>query len=101
MLERLVLTATVMPDEDGYLATLDSLELRGSGDSVRRAQDELVDMVRSWIESRQSDETLEQALAEAGFPGLEEDTEIHLEFQEVLPEPQDERLEGAPEGTAG
>ncbi len=101
MLEQLVLTATVMPDKDGYLATLDSLDLQGSGDSVSRAQDELVDMVRSWIELRQSDETLEQALADAGFPGLEEDTEIHLEFKEVLQEPQDERLDGATEGTAG
>ncbi len=78
-----MLTARVAPDGGGYVATLDSLELQGSGDSVRRAQDELVEMVRSWIELRQYDETLEQALAEAGFPGLEEDTEIHLEFVEA------------------
>ncbi len=79
-MERLVLTATVESTGDGYLALLDSLELQGTGETARMAQDDLVDLLRSWIELRQADETLEQALTAAGFPGLEEETEIHLEF---------------------
>ena len=79
-MERLVLTATVESTGEGYLALLDSLDLRGAGETARMAQDDLVDLLRSWIELRQADETLGQALTDAGFPGLEDDTEIHLEF---------------------
>ena len=79
-MERLLLTASVEPTENGYLALLDSLELQGTGETPRLAQDDLVDLLRSWIELRQADETLGQALTDAGFPGLEDDTEIHLEF---------------------
>ena len=79
-MERLVLTATVESTGDGYLALLGSLELQGEGETARMAQDDLVDVVRSWIELRQADESLGQALMDAGFPGLEDDTEICLEF---------------------
>lgn len=79
-MERLVLTATVESTGDGYLALLGPLKLQGEGETARMAQDDLVDLVRSWIELRQADESLGQALTDAGFPGLEDDTEICLEF---------------------
>ena len=62
------------------MARLEGLELEGSGESIQQAQDELVDNLRGWIETHESDESLEQALDESGFPGVDEDTEIQLEF---------------------
>ena len=62
------------------MAKLEELELAGSGESIQQAQDELVDNLRGWIEMHEVDETLEQVLSDAGFPGLDEDTEIQLEF---------------------
>ena len=76
-MDRLVLTATVESTGDGYLALLGSLKLQGEGETARIDQ---VVLVRSWIELRQADESLGQALTDAGFPGLEDDTEICLEF---------------------
>ena len=81
-MEPLVLTAKVVYREDGYVAALEPLGLSGAGDSVTRAQDQLVETLRGWIESHEAAETLGQALSDAGFPGLEEDTEIQLEFAE-------------------
>ena len=54
--------------------------MQGSGDSIQQAQDDLVENLRAWIEIHEVDESLEQALADAGLPGLDEDTEIQLEF---------------------
>ena len=79
----LVLTANVVYRENGFVAQLEPLGLTGTGDSETKAQDQLVETLRGWIELHESNETLEQALSEAGFPGLEDDTEIQLEFTEV------------------
>ena len=64
------------------MATVDSLPLEGVGDSVKQAQDELIQAMRAWIEAKDGTDSLEQTLADAGFPGVEEDTELHLEFVE-------------------
>ena len=64
------------------IATVDSLPLEGVGDSVKQAQDELIQAMRAWIEAKDGTDSLEQTLADAGFPGVEEDTELHLEFVE-------------------
>ena len=38
--------------------------------------------MRAWIETHDGTETLEQALEAAGFPGVGEDTELELEFED-------------------
>ena len=81
-MERLVLTARVVWDTDKHIATVDSLPLEGVGESVKQAQDELVNAMRAWIEAQDGTDSLEQALADAGFLGVEEGTELHLEFVE-------------------
>ena len=80
MVDQLLLTAQVIWESDQFLARLGELGLQGSGDSVQQAQDDLVENLRTWIELHEVDESLEQALANAGLPGLDQDTEIQLEF---------------------
>jgi predicted RNase H-like HicB family nuclease len=81
-MERLVLTAQVAREDSGYVARLAQLFLEGTGDSLQEAQDELIQALRSWIETHDGQDDLEQVLAQAGFPGVEEDTELQLEFGE-------------------
>ena len=81
-METLVLTARVALEEGRYVAKLDPFELEGVGDSVQQAQDNLIQNMRSWIETHDGQEALAKVMAEAGFPGVEEDTELQLEFAE-------------------
>ena len=81
-MERLVLTARVAQGISGYVATVEQLPLEGLGESVREAQDQLIQVIRAWIETHDGQDTLGIALAQAGFPGVEEDTELQLEFTE-------------------
>jgi hypothetical protein len=78
--EQLVLTAQVVREDEEYVARLPGLELMGSGESIQEAQDQLVDSLRDWIEEHEVSETLEQALRDAGFSGVDENTELQLEF---------------------
>ena len=80
--EPVMLTAHVTWDSDRFVAKVDQLPLEGTGGSVEEAQDELIRTVRSWIEANDGTDSLEQALAAAGFPGVAEDTELQLEFSE-------------------
>jgi hypothetical protein len=81
-LEQLILTARVVWEEDKYIAKVDGLALEGTGETMRQAQDELINNLRGWVEFQETSSRLEQALAEAGFPGVEEETELQLEFVE-------------------
>ena len=81
-MEQLVLTARIAQEAAGFVARVEQLNLEGSGASVREAQDELILVVRAWIEDHDGQEDLEQAMAQAGFPGVVEDTELQLEFRE-------------------
>ena len=81
-MEKLVLTARVEQGGSGYVATVVQLPLEGLGESVREAQDQLIQVMRAWIESHDGQDTLGEALAQAGFPGAGEDTELQLEFVE-------------------
>lgn len=81
-MERLVLKARVARQDTRYVARVDSLPLEGAGESVREAQDQLIQAMRGWIESHDGLANLERLLAQAGFPGVEEDTELQLEFVE-------------------
>jgi hypothetical protein len=80
--KRLVLTARVAREEAGYVASLDQLPLKGTGASVREAQDDLIQAVRAWVETHDGRADLERVLEQAGFPGVAEDTELQLEFVE-------------------
>lgn len=89
-MEQLVLTAQIVREDEGYVARLPGLELAGTGESIQQAQDQLVDNLRDWIEGHEVNETLEQALHDAGFAGVDENTELQLEFTgPELEQPQD------------
>ena len=79
-MESVMLTARVIWESDHFLAKVDQLPLEGVGVSVEEAQDQLIQMMRSWIEENDGTDTLEQLLADAGFPGVAEETELQLEF---------------------
>ena len=81
-METLVLTSQVVWEEEQYVARILGLDLQGTGSSVGEAQDQLIQNLRAWIELQESGSRLEQTLAEAGYPGVEESTEVQLEFVE-------------------
>ena len=80
--ESVLLTARVTYEDGTYVARVDQLPLEGSGATVEAAKDELIEVVRSWIQNHDGTVGLGQALADAGFPGVEEETEVQLEFVE-------------------
>jgi len=82
-METVVLTAKVEEVEDRYVARIDNLNLEGAGDSLEVAQDELIQVVRGWIESHDGTDTLSDVLADAGYAGVDEETELQLEFTET------------------
>ena len=79
-MEQVLLTARVAPENGGFVARVEQLPLEGAGDSVQAAQDELISVLRDWIQIHEGQDSLERALAQAGFPGVEEETEVQLEF---------------------
>ena len=85
-MEPTVLTARVVWQDGRYLAALEALGLEGEGETVEAAQTELINQMRNWIEIQDARSLLEETLAQAGFPGVEEDTELQLEFVEERPE---------------
>ena len=82
-METVVLTAMVEEVEDRYVARIDNLNLEGVGESLEVAQDELIQVVRGWIESHDGTDTLSDVLADAGYAGVDEETELQLEFTET------------------
>ena len=82
-METVFLTAKVEEIENKYVARVDDLELEATGESLETAQDELIQVVRGWIESHDGTDTLSDALADAGYPGVDEETELQLEFIEA------------------
>ena len=81
-METVTLSASVVQKEDGYLATIEKLSLSGRGDTIQDAQDDLVEKFKSWVQTCDGNGTLETVLAESGYPGVDEDTELELEFVE-------------------
>ena len=79
-----VLKANVKQIEDRYVARIDDLNLEADGESLEEAQDELIQATRAWIESHDGTDTLSEVLADAGHPGVDEETELHLEFGEAV-----------------
>ena len=79
-MESVMLTARVSWDSDHFVAKVDQLPLQCDAESLEEAQDQLIQMMRSWIEENDGTDTLEELLADAGFPDVAEDTELQLEF---------------------
>ncbi|HIF43074.1 MAG TPA: hypothetical protein EYG27_08415 [Dehalococcoidia bacterium] len=78
-----VISAKIEMIEDKYVAKIDELELEGEGATLEAAQDELIQVMRAWIESHDGTDTLSDALADAGYPDVDEETEVQLEFGEA------------------
>ena len=81
-MEKLTVQGKVVEKEDGFLATVENLSLKGKGVTAKEAQDDLVGKFIAWVQSCEGQETLETALSEAGYDGVGEDTELELEFAE-------------------
>ncbi|MAF38774.1 MAG: hypothetical protein CL696_07875 [Chloroflexi bacterium] len=82
-MENVLLTAKVDLLEDKYVARIDDLGLVGEGETLEAAQDDLIQVMRAWIESHDGTDTLSKVLEDAGYPGVEEETELQLEFVEA------------------
>tara|TARA_B100001245_G_scaffold201852_1_gene162074 strand:+ start:512 stop:769 length:258 start_codon:yes stop_codon:yes gene_type:complete len=78
-----VISAKIEMIEDKYVAKIDELELEGDGATLEAAQDELIQVMRAWIESHDGTDTLSDVLADAGYPDVDEETEVQLEFGEA------------------
>ena len=78
-----VISAKIEMIEDKYVAKIDELELEGEGAILEAAQDELIQVMRAWIESHDGTDTLSDVLADAGYPDVDEETEVQLEFGEA------------------
>ena len=79
-METTVLTARVAWQDGRYVAVIEGLDLEAAGETVEDAQNELIQLMRNWIEIQDGKSLLEETLALAGFPGVQEDTELQLEF---------------------
>ena len=81
--ESVVITATIEKEEDRYVVRIDNLDLEGVGETLEAAQDDLIQIMRAWIETHDGTDSLSKVLANAGYPGVDEDTELQLEFAEA------------------
>ena len=86
-MDTVVLTARVDREQARYVARIEDLGLEGEGESLEAAQDSLIQIMRAWIEAHDGSDTLGNALADAGYLGVDEDTELQLEFAEAEPPP--------------
>ncbi len=89
-METLVLTAKIDRHEARYVARIKDLGLEGEGDSLEAAQDDLIQIMRAWIEAHDGTDTLGDVLAAAGYLGVDEETELQLEFAEAESPPDGE-----------
>jgi len=79
--ETVCLSGNVLYRDGIFEAVLDVLELSGSGESLEEAQDDLIERFINWIQEREGQGDLEYKLAQAGYPGVDESTELVLEFR--------------------
>ncbi len=86
-MDTVVLMAKVDRDDARYVARIEDLGLEGEGESLEAAQDDLIRIMRAWIEAHDGSDTLVNVLADAGYLGVDEDTELQLEFAEAEPPP--------------
>ena len=74
-------SGSVLYRDGVFEAIVDALELSGSGESLEEAQDDLIERFINWIQEREGQGDLEERLARAGYPGVDEGTELVLEFR--------------------
>ena len=89
-METVVLTAKIDRSESRYVVRIDDLGLAGEGESLEAAQDDLIQIMRAWIESHDGTDPLGGVLADAGYLGVDEETELQLEFVEAALPPNGE-----------
>ena len=82
-MERVVLTAKVEHEDARYVARVDGIDVQGEGDSPEVAREELIQAMLSWISMRDCSDSMGAALAEAGFPEIDDETELELEFADA------------------
>ena len=81
--EAVVITAMIEQEEDRYVVRIGDLDLEGVGESLEAAQDDLIQIMRAWIETHDGTNSLSKVMANAGYPGVDEETELQLEFVEA------------------
>ncbi len=67
-----------------FVARVEGIDVQAEGDSPDVAREELIQAMITWISARDSSDSMALALAEAGFPEVDDETELHLEFEEPL-----------------
>ena len=85
LVERLILIARVEQQDAKYVALVEGpvsgqVLVRGEGESPDSAREELIQAMLSWISSQDCAESMAGVLSEAGFPQIDDDTELELEF---------------------
>ena len=88
-MDRLTLTARMEQEDSRFVARIEGIDVRGEGDSPGAAQEELIQAMLSWISSHDCTESMAGTLTEAGFPEIDDDTELELEFAEFPPLPKE------------
>ena len=79
-MDRLTLTARVEQEDAKFVARVDGINVRGEAESADLAREELIQAMLSWISNRDCSESMAGALSEAGFPDIDDETELELEF---------------------
>ena len=77
------MTARVEREDAGFVARIEGIDVQGQGESPDLAREELVQAMLSWISSHDCAESMAAALSAAGFPEIDDDTELQLEFADL------------------
>lgn len=78
----LALRGAIIAQGQIFLATVENLPLASYGDTPEEAENRLVRQFRIWAEECEEKGILEQALIDAGFPDVDDHTEIYLIFSD-------------------
>ena len=79
-MKTLVLKGQILEQPGFFLATVESLPLVSRGDTAYEAEDRLVKEFRTWVQRCEERGSLELSLSDAGYPDVDDETEIHLIF---------------------
>ena len=75
------MTARVDDDNGRFVACVEGLDVQAEGDSADVAREELIQAMINWISAMDCADSMSTALVEAGFPEIDEETELHLDFE--------------------
>ena len=82
-MERLILTARVEHEDARFVARVDGIDVQGEGDSADVAREELIQAMLIWISLRDCTDSMSGALLDAGYPDIDDETELQLEFADL------------------